>query len=79
MADNMSVILANHMKKILFEARFYAISVDKVTTVDQESCLGVHIYISIGFSCLPIVLLLLQLIEGIGAFAVKESIMTSFN
>jgi hypothetical protein len=79
MADNMSVILANHMKKILSEARFYAISVDKVTTIDQESCLGVHIYISIGFSCVPIVLLLLQLTEGIGAFAVKESIMTSLN
>jgi hypothetical protein len=37
MADSMAAILANHTKKILAEARFYAISANEVTTVDHES------------------------------------------
>jgi hypothetical protein len=79
MADSMSVILADHTKKILAEARFYAISADEVTTVDHESWLSVHIYISIGFSCVPILLFLSRLTEGNGASAVKESIVTSLS
>ena len=35
MADNMSVILVDYMKKILAEALFYAISTDEVTIVDH--------------------------------------------
>ena len=43
LAISMAVILANHTKKIFFEAKFYAISTDKVTTIDYESCLSVYI------------------------------------
>jgi hypothetical protein len=79
MADSMSIILVDHTKKILAEAWFYAISVDEVTTIDHESWLSVHIYVSIGFSRVPILLSLSRLTEGNGASAVKESIVTSLN
>jgi hypothetical protein len=73
------VSFLDHTKKILAEARFYAISTDEVTTIDHESWLSVHIYVSIGFSHVPILLSLSQLTEGNGASAMKESIMTSLN
>jgi hypothetical protein len=79
MADSMALVLANHTKKILAEARFNAISADEVTTVDQESWLSVHIYISTGFSRVPILLSLSWLVEGNTAVAVKETILTSLN
>jgi hypothetical protein len=74
MADSMAVILVNHTKKILSEARFYTISADDVTTVDHESWSSVYIYISVGFSLVPILLSLFQLTECNGASAVKECI-----
>jgi hypothetical protein len=77
MADSMSKVLSIHTKKILAKARFYAISADEVTTVDHESWLTVHIYISVGFSRIPILLSLSRLTEGNGASSVKESIITS--
>jgi hypothetical protein len=76
MADSMSEVLSTHTKKVLAEARFYSVSADEVTTVDHESWLSVHIYISVGFSRLPILLSLSRLTEGNGASAVKESILT---
>jgi hypothetical protein len=79
MADSMAAILANHTKKILAEARFYAISTDEVTIVDHESWLSVHIYIAVGFSRLPILLSLSRLTKGNSASAVKECIMTSLS
>jgi hypothetical protein len=79
MADSMSEVLSIHTKKILAEARFYAISADEVTTVDHESWLSVHIYVSVGFSRVPILLSLSRLTEGNGASAVKESIITSLH
>jgi hypothetical protein len=78
MANNMSVIFGNHMKKILSEARFNAISADEVTTVDHESWLSVLIYIPNDFSFVPILLSLSRLVEENGASTVKESIMTSW-
>jgi hypothetical protein len=79
MADSMSEVLSAHTKKVLAEARFYSVSTDEVTTVDHESWLSVHIYISVGFSRLPILLSLSRLTEGNGASAVKESILTSLS
>ena len=75
----MSEVLLIDTKNFLAEARFYAISADKVTTVDHESWLSVHIYISIGFSRIPILFSLSRLTEGNGASAVKESITTSLH
>jgi hypothetical protein len=46
MADSMSVILADHTKKIPAKARFYAISADEVTAIDHESWL-VRTYMSL--------------------------------
>jgi hypothetical protein len=79
MADSMSEVLSIHTKKILTEARFYAISADEVTTIDYESWLSIHIYISVGFFRVPILLLLSKLTEGNGASTVKESIITSLH
>ena len=79
MVDSMATILVDHIEKILTEARFYAISADKVTTIDHESWLSVHIYIAIGFSCLPILLSLSRLIEGNTTSAVKECILMSLS
>ena len=79
MADSMAVILANHTKKILVEAMFYAISIDEVTTINNKSWLNVHIYIAVGFSCLSILLSLSQLTEGSLASAMKECIMISLS
>jgi hypothetical protein len=39
----------------------------------------VHIYISIGFSRVPILLSLSRLIDGNGSYVVKESILTALN
>jgi hypothetical protein len=74
MADSMAAILANHTKKVLAEARFYAIPADEVTTVDNESWLSMHIYIVV-----PILLSLSRLTEDNSASAVKECIMTSLS
>lgn len=79
MADSKSEVLSTHTKKVLAEAKFYAISMDEVTTVDYESWLSVHIYISIGFSCVLILLSLSRLTKGNGASTVKESIIISLN
>jgi hypothetical protein len=79
MADNMYEVLLIHTKKVLAEAKFYTISADEVTTVDHESWLNVHIYISVGFSRVPILLSLFRLIDGNGSSAVKESILTALN
>jgi hypothetical protein len=79
LAISMAVILANHTKKIFYEARFYAISTDKITTVDYESWLSVHIYIAVGFSGVPILLSLSRLTEGNRASAEKECIMKSLS
>jgi hypothetical protein len=79
MVDSMAAILANHIKKILAEARFYTISADEVTTVDHESWLSMHIYIAIGFSRVPILLSLSRLTKGKTASVVKECILTSLS
>jgi hypothetical protein len=79
MADNMNEVLSTHTKKVLAEARFYSVSADEVTIVDHESWLSVHIYVSIGFSRVPILLSLSRLTNGNGASAVKESILTSLS
>jgi hypothetical protein len=76
MADSMGVVLANHTKKIISQARYFAISADEVTTVDHESWLSVHIYLCIGFSRVSILLGLFRLVEGNGASAVKEAIVS---
>jgi hypothetical protein len=79
MADSMSKVFSIHKKKILSEARFYAILADEVTSIDHESWLSVHIYISIDFSCAPILLSSLRLTNGNGASTMKESIIISLN
>jgi hypothetical protein len=76
MADSMSVVLANHTKKVIPQARYFAISTDEVTTVDHDSWLSVHIYLCIDFSRVSILLGLFCLIEGNGATVVKEAITT---
>jgi hypothetical protein len=76
MAESMSVVLANHTKKVISQARFFAISADEVTTIDHESWLSVHIYVCIGFKRVSIMLGLFRLVEGNGATAVKEAIST---
>jgi hypothetical protein len=76
MADSMSVVLANYTKKVISQARYFAISADEVTTVDHESWLSVHIYLCIGFSRVSILLGLFRLVEGNGASAVKEAIVS---
>jgi hypothetical protein len=79
MTDNMSEVLSTHTKKVMAEARFYSVSADELTTVDHESWLSVHIYVSIGFSRVSILLFLSKLTEGNGASAVKESILMSLS
>ena len=68
MVNNMIEILGIHTKKILSKARFYAILTNEVTIVNHESWLSVQIYICIGFSRVPILLSLLQLVEENGIF-----------
>jgi hypothetical protein len=76
MADSMGAVLANHTKKIISQARYFAISADEVTTVDHESWLSVHIYLCIGFSRVSVLLGLFCLVQGNGASALKEAIIT---
>jgi hypothetical protein len=76
MADSMSVVLANYTKKVISQARYFAISANEVTTVDHESWLSVYIYLCIGFSRISILLGLFRLVEGNGASVVKEAIVS---
>jgi hypothetical protein len=70
------VVLANHTKKVISQARYFAISADEVTIVDHESWLSVHIYLCIGSSRLSILFGMFRLVEDNGATAVKEAIVT---
>jgi hypothetical protein len=76
MANSMSMVLVNYTKKVISQTRYFAISADEVTTVDHESWLSVHIYLCIGFSRVSILLGLFRLVEGNGASAVKEAIVS---
>lgn len=76
MVNSMSVVLANHTKNVILQARYFAISTNEITTSDHESWLSVHIYLCSDFSRVSILFGFFCLIEGNGATVVKEAITT---
>ena len=79
MADSMSVVLANHTKKVISHAKYFVISANEITIVDHESWLSVHIYLCICFSRISIMFGLFRLVKGNGATTVKEAIITCYS
>ena len=76
-ADNMALVLSDHTKKIIAKACFFSILTIEITTIDHESWLSIYIYVVIRFKRVNILLALQPLVEGDGANALKDAIVTN--
>jgi hypothetical protein len=51
-------------KEVIMASSFLKISIDEVTTIDNQSWILVHFYVVVGWKQMPILLTLEHLVEG---------------
>jgi hypothetical protein len=76
MAESMAHVLGEHTKNVMGLARYFSISADEVTSSDNQSWLSLHAYIPLGFKRCSILLALIRLVDGNGADAIREAVMS---
>jgi hypothetical protein len=74
MTESIAHVICEHTKVVVGEAKVFNLSADEVTSINGQSWLSIHIYISIGFKRVSILLALMRLVDGNSADVVKESI-----
>jgi hypothetical protein len=73
MADSIAWVLAEHTKAVIQEARYFSLSTGEVMARGGESWLSMHLYVSLDFKLVSILLALVRLVDGNGADALKET------
>jgi hypothetical protein len=58
------------------QARYFSISADEITSSDNQSWLSLHAYIPLGFKRCSILLALIRLVDGNGADAIREAVIS---
>jgi hypothetical protein len=76
MVDAIAHVLEEHTKSVMKEAHYFSLSTDEVSTSNNQSWLSLHAYIPLGFKRCSILLALIRLVDGNGANAIREALMS---
>jgi len=67
--------MIKNMKEVVAGSKYFALSCDEVTTIDNQSWISIHYYVVQDWCHLPILIFLQQVIEGGGLDNLIEIIM----
>jgi hypothetical protein len=78
MAECLHKQVIKKMKEVVAGSKYFALSCDEVTMIDNQSWISIHYYVVQDWCHLPILIFLEQIIEGGGSNNLTKVIMVIF-
>jgi hypothetical protein len=77
MAESLYNVVQKQTRRVVCGARYFSLSCDEVTTVDNQSWISIHAYVLVDWERIPLLLSLERLTEGSTSDQITRTIMSA--
>lgn len=77
MAESQYNVVQKQTRRVVTSARYFSLSCDEVTTVDNQSWISIHAYVLVDWERIPLLLSLERLTQGSTLDQITRTIMST--